>query len=237
LAGSQFAGLALGATDALCKIFLGGHSRTIAVQFSDAMGSNAVSSAPVFVQVMIGGVTILGTVMIWLELMVRSAAVYVATFFMPLALAGYVWPATTRMARRVVEILAALILSKFVIVASLSLGLAALSSDTGVDAAVSGAGILLLAGFAPFTLLKLVPVVEASAIAHLEGMSRRPFQAATQAVTFAAGARTHPVTQLLMSRSSGSNGGNTVTADPVLPQPVPEHRADWPLAGSRSSDH
>ena len=34
--------------------------------------------------------------MVWLELVVRAAAIYVAVFFMPLALAGYVWPATRR---------------------------------------------------------------------------------------------------------------------------------------------
>ena len=56
----------------------------------------------------------------------RAAAIYVAVFFMPLALACYVWPATTAIAKRTVELLAALILSKFVIVATLTLGVAAL---------------------------------------------------------------------------------------------------------------
>ncbi len=77
--------------------------------------------------------------------------------------------------------LVALILSKFVIVAALTLGLAAMASGTSADDAVAGGAILLIAGFAPFTLLRLAPIVESAAIAHLEGMSRRPFRAASRA--------------------------------------------------------
>lgn len=233
LAGSQIAGWGLAATDELCAVFLGDRSHAIAVQFSDAMGSTLVSQSPMFVQLIVGFLTITGTVLVWLELMVRSAAVYVATFFMPLALAGYVWPSTAGMAKRAVEILAAVILSKFVIVASLSLGLAALGSRAGVDATVSGAGILLLAGFAPFALLRLTPVVEASAIAHLEGLSRRPFRAAGGAVTRAASARAHPVTRMVMSASQrGEDGGGPQAPSSVTAQPLREHRADWTPTGT-----
>ncbi|MBV9661237.1 MAG: hypothetical protein JO337_08785 [Acidimicrobiales bacterium] len=235
LAGAQFAGWALAATDSLCGVFLGDRSHAIATQFSDAMGSAAVAQAPVFVQIIIANVTIVGTVLVWLELMVRSSAVYVATFFMPLALAGFVWPSTAGMAKRVVEILAAAILSKFVIVASLSLGLAALGSGAGVDATVSGAGILLLAGFAPFTLLRLAPVVETAAIAHLEGLSRRPFRATANTVRTVAGAPFHPVTQLVMARAAASKSSPSPAAS-VDPQPIPEHPADWPLAESGCDD-
>ena len=54
---------------------------------------------------------------LWLELLIRAAAVYVAVLFLPLALATLVWPAVSHWCRRLVETLAALILSKFVIVA------------------------------------------------------------------------------------------------------------------------
>ena len=53
--------------------------------------------------------------LLWVELVLRSAAVAVATLFIPLALVGLVWSATSHWARRVGETIAALICSKLVI--------------------------------------------------------------------------------------------------------------------------
>ncbi|HWW54076.1 MAG TPA: hypothetical protein VNY84_09910, partial [Acidimicrobiales bacterium] len=121
------------------------------------------------------------------ELLMRTAAVYVAVLFLPIVLAGLVWPATLRWARRLVELLAVLILSKFVIVAVLSLAASALADGVehgGLAALLSGASLLLLAAFAPYTLLRLVPFVEAGAANHLEGVaSSLPARAANAART------------------------------------------------------
>jgi hypothetical protein len=238
LAGSQFTGWGLRWTDALCGLFLGGESKALAAQFTHAVTNSAVTAAPLFVQMLVAALTLSGAVLVWLELVVRSAGVYVTTFFMPLVLVAYIWPATAGMAKRALEILVSLILAKFVIVACLSLGAAALAGS-GVDSAVSGAGILLMAGFAPFALLRLAPIVEASAIAHLEGLSRRPARAAMQA-TAAAGA--HPVTQLVManatarSGSAGADGGlaTRLVTGPPLPQPAPDYPI--PTGAGRAAD-
>ena len=56
----------------------------------------------------------------------REAAVYVIVLMLPLAFAAMVWPARRIWAIRAIELLVALILSKFAIVAVLSLGGAAL---------------------------------------------------------------------------------------------------------------
>ncbi len=64
--------------------------------------------------------------LLWMELLVRSAAVYVAVLFLPLALASLAWPAIAHWCRRLVDTLVALVLSKFVIVAVLSLAAGAL---------------------------------------------------------------------------------------------------------------
>ena len=230
---AQLASLAVAATDGLCTVLIGPHAATLGAQFSGAMSNRLVSGEPFFVQMLLAGLTVAGTVMVWLELMVRSAAVYVATFFMPLALVGYVWPATVAIARRAIEILVSLVLSKLVIVACLSLGLAAMGQP-GVDATMSGAAILLLAGFAPFTLLRLAPVVEASAIAHLEGLSRRPMRAASSAAGSAAGVRSHPAVALLMSARSAAGQAATAMTSAVTPQGVPERGADFLVRASAS---
>lgn len=237
LAASQMAGWLLSATDALCALVLGRDYGGLGGQLGNAMVSTSFAGAPLFVQMIIAGLSVLGAVLVWLELMVRSAGVYVATFFMPLALIGYIWPATVGVARKAIEVLVSLILSKFVILASISLGLAALKGG-GTDAAVSGAAVLLIAAFAPFALLRLAPVVEASAIAHLEGMSRRPIRAAGRAATAVAAAPVHPVTQAVMSaasRSAGEGDSGGLGAKGVAGQAIPWHKPDFPL-GDQPSD-
>lgn len=121
---------------------------------------------------------IVGSFFVWLELLVRSAAVTVAVFFLPMILAGLVWPAAMRWTRRLIEILVALILSKFVVVAVISLATAALAEpgQGGFASVMGGAALMLTAAFSPFALLKLMPMVEGSAIDHLRGTGRGPIQ-------------------------------------------------------------
>ncbi len=114
---------------------------------------------------------------LWLELAVRSAAIAAASLFLPLALVGLAWPATSHWARRLGETLTALVLSKLVIAAVLALAAGLLVSPSGVAGVVEAVALLGVAAFAPFALLKLVPAVEAGAVAHLEGLGRRPVQA------------------------------------------------------------
>jgi hypothetical protein len=136
-------------------------------------------SPPTFV-VLLGGLLVaMGAFALWVELLVRAAAVYVAVLFLPLALASLVWPAISHWCRRLADTLVALILAKFVIVAVLSLAASALASGTGSGFAsvLGGGALLLLAAFTPFTLLRLIPAVEAGAVHQLEGVRHRARQA------------------------------------------------------------
>jgi hypothetical protein len=137
---------------------------------SQAAGPNA---APPFVVGLGALVVVAGALVLWLELIVRAAAVYVAVLFLPLALATLVWPALSHWCRRLVETLAAIILSKFVVVAILSLAVGAVGSGHGFATVLSGGALLLLASFTPFTLLRLVPLIEAGAALQLEGARHR----------------------------------------------------------------
>ena len=62
----------------------------------------------------------IGAFVLWLEMIIRDAAIYICVFFLPLTFVAMIWPATSRWARRLVELLVAIILAKFVIVAILS---------------------------------------------------------------------------------------------------------------------
>ncbi|MBA2312965.1 MAG: hypothetical protein H0V97_09235 [Actinobacteria bacterium] len=155
-----------------------------ASQFLDAVGKGlgtagtAAPAAPSFAIFLGALFLILGSFFVWLELLVRSAAVTVSVFFLPLMLAGLVWPATSRWTRRLVETLVALILSKFVIVAVISLATAALADPGGggFGSLMGGAALMLMASFSPVALLRLIPMVEGAATSHLEGVSRKPVE-------------------------------------------------------------
>lgn len=123
---------------------------------------------------------IVGSFFVWLELLVRSAAVTVAVFFLPMILAGLVWPSAMRWTKRLIEILVALILSKFVVVAVISLATAALADPGagGFGTVMGAAALMLMAAFAPFALLKLIPMVEGASIDHLQALGRRPMEVA-----------------------------------------------------------
>jgi hypothetical protein len=199
-------------------VFVSGGKGTITAGLDGVFSARAMAAMPSFVQIAIAGLAATGALMVWLELVVRSAGVDVAVFFMPLAMVAYIWPATAGIAKRAVEILVALILSKFVIIASLSLGLTTIT-ESGTGSILAGCGILLLAAFSPFVLFRMTPVVEAAAIAHMEGMSRRPLRAAASAATFA----DQPAVQMVMGAASRGDGGpaGVGTADSLVPSVRP----------------
>src|SRR5581483_10110517 len=85
---------------------------------------------------------------LWIELLLREAAVYVVVLMLPLAFAALAWPARRIWAVRAVELLIALILSKFAIVAVLSLGGAAVGASVGhgsITGAMAGTVLIMLA--------------------------------------------------------------------------------------------
>ncbi|MGH9047062.1 MAG: hypothetical protein ACRDVW_07085, partial [Acidimicrobiales bacterium] len=123
----QLVQLALSATDVLSSAVASTSSGGVGAALSGLSSTlaNQVAagdpSVPTFVALLIALLVSFGALLLWVELLVRSAAVYVATLFFPLALATLVWPAISSWCRRLVETVAALVLSKFVIIAVLSL--------------------------------------------------------------------------------------------------------------------
>jgi hypothetical protein len=176
----QLVSMALAVTDALCnQVSPDTHADTL--NFLTLVGQRlnamtATTGQGAFAVLLVAILMAVGVLLVSLELVMRDASVYVAVLFLPLALAGLVWPATIRWGRRLVELLVVLILSKFIIVAIISLGAAALSTGFAQDqysGVIAGAALMLLAAFAPYVLLRLVPIVEAGTIGHMEGVSRR----------------------------------------------------------------
>jgi hypothetical protein len=137
-----------------------------------ATGDPAAGVAlPGFAALLGAGVIGFASFVIWVLLVLRQAAIYVAVLFLPLAFAALVWPSTAHWLRRLLEGLVAIIMSKFVIVAVMALASGALNAiaEEGFAVLVSGGAMLLMAAFSPFVLLRLIPVFESGLANQLEG--------------------------------------------------------------------
>ncbi len=166
--------------DALCADLTAQVARDTDSLATSLTEASAVGGpVPLFASFLMALVMALAAIFVWFELILRAGVVYVAMMFLPLFLATMIWPATSGWVRRLVQLIVAAILSKLVIVATLSLGLSALSSGDGVSAVLAGAGMFLIAAFSPFVLFSLVPL--AAEVAQPQREGRHAVAAATGA--------------------------------------------------------
>ena len=171
---------------------LGGNAAADAQKFmSDAggalasLGAGSVNpAAPVF-GILLGALVVtLGALSIWLELLLRAAAIYISVLFLPLALAAMIWPAGWRWCRRLIEFLIAIIFAKVFIVAIINLAAAGLARGglgDKFEGVLAGGALLLMAAFTPVALLKLIPLAEAAVVTA--GHQRAALRQATTGAT------------------------------------------------------
>ena len=211
--------LLLDLTDAMSTAVLGGADGQ-AVKFLEGFGIGAHLLTGGFSTVVIGLVAVIAAVMVWIELMVRASLMYLLVALSPLAFAASVWPAAKGVLRRLVEVMLAVIVSKFVISVALAVGVAALGgagdaagstpgvgewAAQGLGSLVVGTSILCLAAFSPFMVLKLIPVAEGALVA--QGISRSPMNTARSGMNTAYYARS-------LGRLGGGQGGSAAEAPP-----------------------
>lgn len=161
-----------------------------ALHFLSGFGVTVSGLTMGFAAVLLGLIAVFAALLLWIELIVRASLVYLLVAVSPLGFAAMVWPSARGVLRKTVEILIAVILSKFVICVALAIGVAGLSgagefgagtegvasdAGTGVGTLLVGAVLLGLAAFSPFIVLKLVPVAEGALAA--QGISRSPARA------------------------------------------------------------
>jgi hypothetical protein len=169
-------------------------------------------SVGLFLSIVVLLVLMAGALLIWIELLLRTSAIYVVVLFLPVAMSGLVWRATVAWTRRMIEVLVALILSKFVIVVVIDLAAGMIVSGDGIGTVLQGATLMLLAACAPFALLRLVPLAEAGVIGQLERMERRPIAAATRASVAVARTLVGGVEGAGAGAAVSQNGGDSKAA-------------------------
>jgi hypothetical protein len=178
LAGAAIVGadLLIAITDDLSAMVtsgLGGRSdnllESVGNAYSHAIEDDSEGAVPLF-GIFLGAIILaIGAFVLWLEMIIRDAAIYIGLFFVPLTFVAMIWPATSRYARRLVEFLVAVILAKFVIVAIIGLASAAITNAGAggggqpFERMMGGAALLVLAAWSPFALLRLIPMMEMAA--------------------------------------------------------------------------
>jgi hypothetical protein len=175
---------ALLATDQVCQAIAAASGLTVrdaAARFLDLTWLAGPSSGPVL-QLVLGGALIVGFLLLWGVLLFRKAALILVIVFAPVAFAGLAWDQTRVWARRWIEIVAALVLSKVVIVVVFVVGASAFSGTGPTGTGGAGgpetatslsdllAGLLLLsiAVLAPWLTWRFVhwTGMEAASVMH-----------------------------------------------------------------------
>jgi hypothetical protein len=146
----------------------GGAGGAAAGTASADAGAGTVSGAaagaaevPLFVGFIAAILAAFAAFLVWVELLMRDAAIYVVALFAPMAIAASIWPRWSSALRRTAELLVVVVFSKFVIVAIIALAASLLAHNEGkVEQVLAAGALLLLACFSPFVLFKLVPFAE-----------------------------------------------------------------------------
>lgn len=151
---------ALLATDGICEYIAASAGTSVqgaAARFLELAWLAGPQAGPV-VQMLLGVAIIVGCLALWTVLLFRKAALLLVAVFAPIAFAGAVWDQTRVWARRWVEIVAALVLCKVVIVVTFVVGASAFSgvaptTDPGAPAPPASGGLTdLLVGLLLLTI-------------------------------------------------------------------------------------
>jgi hypothetical protein len=152
------------------QTFLGGMAGTMAAATGTAAQGTIPAEAPPLAFLFLAGVlTAIAGVLIWLELLARTLVIYAALLFFPVLLAAAIWPKLQHLLRGLAEVLVAVIVSKFILVTIIVAGASAIAA-TGQQgqgpSLLIGAGLLLIAAWAPWKFYRLLPMMEAGAMHH-----------------------------------------------------------------------
>lgn len=184
-----------------------------AVMRSGAKGmvvmSGAGGAVPAIITLVVALAAIATAFVLWLELLLRDAGIYVVVFLAPIVAAAMIWERCVPLLTRTLWTLFALILSKPLIVALMSLassGLADGITESGLAVVLPVLVLMLLACLAPWALLALVPLLEGAATHQ----SRRALtgMGMTAATVAAAGAGGQQGMQALMGEHFAGGGAD-----------------------------
>jgi hypothetical protein len=121
---------------------------------------------------------VIGAWFLWCELVLRTVVLSLLLVLVPVVVPLATFPSLRRVGWRLAETFLAVASSKFLIVIALTLGLGELQGGSATEVVV-GAVTILLATLSPFVLLRVIPIIEQSALHNLDGVRQRFTRAAT----------------------------------------------------------
>jgi hypothetical protein len=207
VAARPLASLWLDAVNQLCAT-AGSSVATGELSVSHALAALSLASTPGFGLFVLALLVVVGGVLLWCELIVRAVVLTLLIVLVPVVMPLVAIPAMRRVGWRLVETFLAVALSKFLIVVTLALGLSELTG-AGATTVITGAVTLILASATPFVILRLIPIIETSALHGVEGLRQRATRAAVAAPTSPAGMAV------------------AALAPEVAPPSAPERPEDW----------
>jgi hypothetical protein len=197
------------------------------------------SVATAFVVLVLGLVTVLAGLILVAELAVRGALIYIVVALAPLVFAARLWPALQDSAKKLLQLLAALIVSKLAMAVALAVASAAavgtgsggevmaipppevFAEDPG-GSVTQAVGILLaavaafgVAAFSPLMVSRLLPMAEAAVVA--QGIRGMPVRGAQQAMSMAY--YSQMLTHMRLRRLAGRGKGDPPGPPPRPPRP------------------
>ncbi|MCP3858307.1 MAG: hypothetical protein GY704_01510 [Phycisphaeraceae bacterium] len=149
---------------------LGANGEQLAA-FSESLADAERLTGAGLLGILFGLLFIVGAVLVWIQLLVRAALIYIVIAFAPILWVTRAYPGTRSISRRGIEIGLGLIASKFVMAVSFRLGAEAMRSggvagdEVDLSAMLGGSAIMLLTAFMPMAVFKVVPIVESATAA------------------------------------------------------------------------
>jgi hypothetical protein len=242
-------------TDQLSTFVLGTCEDNIAdfTAVVTSLASLQGGAAAALVVVLLGLVTVLAGLILVAELAVRAALIYIVVALAPLVFAARLWPSLEGVAKKLLQLLVALILSKLAMAVALAVAAsAAVGAGSGAEitalpppeafaedpggSVTQAVGVLLAAvaafgisAFSPLLVSRLLPMAEAAVVA--QGIRGMPVRGATQAASLAYYGQ--GLTGIRLARlAQGGSAAITATPGPPGSAPPPAGGPPGPGPGS-----
>ena len=212
------------------------------------LGAGVLGGArmPLAVSIVLVAVVGLLSFVIWVELALRAALLYLLVAFVPLGLAGLFWSWSSSWMRRLAELILAVATAQLVITVAMVLAAAALGGTggasgvaAGVDTAASGVALLFLGSLGLPLALRVVPHAAEAAIAAGAGAraARRAGQASRQGGDALAHTGATPQTRLAGAVLAGRlpAAASAVTAMRRFPAAADSGTTGTPSSGGQAA--
>lgn len=218
--------LALTAVDELCSYIASAAGYTVASAAARFFQFTALAALSPALQVLIGLGLIVGFLLLWGVLLFRKAALVLVAVFAPIAFAGSVWDQTRVWTRRWIEVVAALMFCKVVIVVTFVVGASAFSGtgpgagsgtasdpSSGLSDLLVGVLLLVIAVFAPWLTFRFVhwSGLEAATVMH-ETVAANPISKAGRSAVSTTRYAAQQVAMSAMSSGTGAAAGGGAAA-------------------------